>query len=402
MEFVKITKKTLLFDTCSFFLIVPVGLEDLAKHELYEKLDLFFPDAIIPEVEISTGGIALNWELSKGLLLNLILKIPTRILLRIDQFKCRDFPKLYKKMQMLPWKHFFCHDNITIKATAHQSRIFHSTRIEKSAHDGIKHFFQGNPPKKQEMLYAQDLQTVLIRLDNDLCTVSIDTSGNALYKRGQKTFTSIAPIRENLAAALLYNMYRLLHKENFEFIDPMCGSGTFLFEAANFYKPHNKRTFSFDVWPLLLKETKNSKESFHKKVHTAFHPHFFTKLTGYDIDEKVIDITKKNQSNFNIENLTFHQRDVMSTDAPQTHKQNVIILNPPYGIRIPTFDHIENFYHHIFEQLDKDFSPQLLGIIIPCGFSYRKIIISGHKLIEKRQFSNGGLKVQFHIFSKID
>lgn len=403
MEIIKITNKTTLYSTVSFFLIVPIGLEDLAKHELYEKLDLFFPDAIVPEIEMTSGGILLNWDLHNGLLLNLILKIPTRILLRVDEFKCRDFPKLYKKIQGIPWKLFFCHDQVTIKSTAHQSRIFHSKRIEKSAMDGIKHFFQGNPPKKKEIEYPAGSQSIFLRLDNDLCTVSIDTSGDALYKRGQKTFTTAAPIRENLAAALLYNVSRLLHKDNIEFIDPMCGSGTFLFEAANFYKPHSKRNFSFNFWPLVIRELGNCDKNLYSDFHSSFHPQFYKKLTGYDIEKEVIEVTRKNLLNYDDNNISFHQRDVMSEDIPpQKHSENVIILNPPYGVRIPTFDHIENFYHHIFEKLEKDFKPKILGIIIPCGFSYRKILISGHKLIEKRQFSNGGLKVQFHIFTRIE
>lgn len=395
-NYIPITTETTAYDTVSLYLVVPVGMEDLAKHELYEKLDLYFPDAIIPEVVMGTGGIEINWELFKGLLLNSILKIPTRILLRLDQFKCRDFPKLFKKIQTLSWNKFITSEQLSFKITSQNSRLFHTKRVEKSIKDGLKQYFKGNPPKKKFLEMEALNQEVFVRIDNDICTISINTSGAPLYKRGLKTYTSEAPIRENLAASLLYNLYRLSPADKIEMIDPMCGSGTFLFEASTFYSPNFHRGYAFQSWPLL-----HPLAPLHEIIHEQFTPHLYQKVTGYDIDSQTVQVAKMNLKNHKIPDATIFQRDLLSDSDLQGHGKNIIILNPPYGVRIPTFEHIENFYHHIFEKLETDFSPELFGIIIPCGFSYRKILISGYKLVEKRQFSNGGLKVQFHIFKKI-
>jgi putative N6-adenine-specific DNA methylase len=400
MEPIKITTNISPYDPATFFIIVPVGLEELARHELYEKLDLYFPDLPIPEIEITKGGLQLEWEIIHSVMLNAILKIPTRILMRLDQFKCRDLPRLYKKIQNIPWKLFFATPDYNLSISAYQSRLFHSKRIEKSCRDGIAHYFKGNPVKKRVALLPQQPQTIYLRLENDLCTVSIDTSGLPLYKRGQKTFTSIAPIRENLAAALLYDLHRLSHQEDKELIDPMCGSGTFIFEAASFYLP-TQRPFAFLSWPLFL-STQTQLSDQLQSLHPTYTPTFFTQQTGYDISKQTVQLAKKNHQNSSLKNIHFFQRDVLSgTPLPLQHCNNLIIINPPYGVRIPTYDQIEDFYHHIFQAVERDFAPELLGIIIPCGFSYRKIIISHYKLISKRQFSNGGLKVLFHIFERL-
>jgi len=215
--------------TYKFFLIIPPGFESLAKDELQEKWSIHFPTIALPTMDLTAGGISLETELPIGASLNLILKIPTRILLRLETFKCRDFPKLFNKVIKLNWNSYLLGKLPEINSTSKSSRIFDSRKIEKCFHDGIKEFYKRQPPKKKNLEKEGPLFSLFVRFEDDECTISIDTSGDPLFKRGVKTLTSKAPIRENLAAGLLYFLKKESSIETL--IDPMCGSGTFLFES---------------------------------------------------------------------------------------------------------------------------------------------------------------------------
>jgi putative N6-adenine-specific DNA methylase len=358
-----------------FFLVIPPGFETLALEELQEKWTIHFTGPLPPN-EIKPGGIDLETDLSQGMALNLILKIPTRILLRIDSFKCRDFPKLFKKVIKLNWNNYLLGKVPEINSTSKNSRIFDSRKIEKCFHDGILEHFKRQPPKKKNLEKGLNapLFSIFVRFENDECLISIDSSGDPLYKRGIKTLSSIAPIRENLAAALLYFLKKNLKNNTEILIDPMCGSGTFLLESANFYGLNNQRNFDFKYFPLM-----------EKIIFPNFSPKklgLFKKHLGFDIDEKML----KN-ANSNLEGLgaTLAKRDIFSKVSDK-ESPNVVIVNPPYGKRIKE---VPNF-KKLIQTIKENYSPNLLGIIVPSEIHLN--------LGKKISFKNGGFKVNFWVF----
>ena len=383
------------YSIVSLFLVVTPGLEDLAKQELYEKIDLFFPDCEVPEMELLTGGIEVKWELLKAVQLNTILKIPTRILLRVDSFKCRDFPKLFKRIQRYPWKDVLFGPQFKLSVSSKSSRLIHTKRIEDSVNDGILKYFKAFPPKKNvlEKMQETPIQSIYIRFNQDICTISLDTSGEALYRRGLKLFTTEAPIRETIASALLYNLHRYIENDRYTLIDPMCGSGTHLLESSHFYESNHHRQYQFYYWPKFP-------EFESAKINSHFLPKIFIKYFGFDQDRDTIEVAKKNLKQYNSKNILFKQKDLFISE-PLKDGQNVILINPPYGKRIAPYQQLEDFYHALFEKCYEQYEPELFGMVVPNSFSYRRIIIKNYRLLEKRDFSNGGIKVHFLLFKKV-
>lgn len=376
-------------DTSKFFLIYPLNLEDLGKVELQEKIDLFFPNEAF-QIEQKEGGLELECSIKNGFLLNHVLRSPTRILLRVAEFKCRDFPKLYQKISKINWSNLLLGIAPGIEASAKNSRVFDSRKIEKAVTDGILEFYRKQPPKKKFLELANnfnrdDLPKIYIRLENDICTVSLDTTGRRLHLRDEKILSGLAPIRENLAYMLLSELeYYIANKDiSYTLIDPMCGSGTFLIEAKNKYKVTNGRKYSYQLIPLSINENVDTLTS------TDNHKIIFNKIIGFDIDENIV-----HHANINLGDIKVTKADIFSNNIIE--EENVIIIsNPPYGIRVGS--NIDGkFFERIIEQSQKKFSAKYLGIIIPDEFRLKFPTYT--KLLKIRSFSNGGIPVTFYVF----
>lgn len=125
------------------------------------------------------------------------LKCPNRVLIRIDQFKVRDFPKLFQKIVKINWSQWIGGQFEKIHVTSSKSRLIHSDRIEQSARDAIDRYLQMNPVKKLKQEKWKDCPSELfIRIVDDVCTISLDASGEKLSQRGYRKFVGTAPLRE--------------------------------------------------------------------------------------------------------------------------------------------------------------------------------------------------------------
>jgi putative N6-adenine-specific DNA methylase len=239
-----------------FFIIIPIGLESIAEIEIKSKWTVYFKTQV-PSLKIELGGIEVECLLFEGLYLNNILKSPTRVLMRIDEFKCRDAPKLFNKISKIPWAKYLLNEKVNVEASSSESRLFDSRKIESATVDGIKNFIHSNPLKKKYLTHPQANQyqaSVYIRIVHDICTVSLDTSGEILHKRGEKELSGFAPIRENIAFSLLFSMLKDVSESDLNLIDPMCGSGTFLIEAARLNHTVHQRDFSYHLFPIYIEE----------------------------------------------------------------------------------------------------------------------------------------------------
>jgi putative N6-adenine-specific DNA methylase len=255
-------------DSGLFFIQLPPPFE---KQTLWEMEQKGFPTN---QAKIFKGGIEIELPLQMGFSMNHSLKTPNRILLRLASFKCRDFPKLYKNAQKIPWNQILRTEKVKINSTSKKSRLIHTDRINQTMEDAIEKFFIAQPQKKQFLENpAKDIPEVFVRIIDDECTISIDTSGERLSKRGREIQASSAPLRENLAACLLT---KLLQEKNLSptLIDPCCGSGTFLKEARDYFKL-SKRNFAYQDFPFLRTPLKINEN--HNKL--------YEKLMGRDLIE---------------------------------------------------------------------------------------------------------------------
>lgn len=366
----------------TFFIICPIGFEDLCFQELISKWNSVSSDDP-PHPETVIGGVEFSCNLQSGLLLNKVLKLPSRILIRVDTFKARDFPKLFKKVSKIDWSPYLVGQNIVVKATAHESRLMHSKRIEKTVSDGISKFYKKTSVLKEENSLEQ---TVYIRLQNDICTISLDTSGDLLHIRERQKNRGKASLRENIASALLQHLVDQCEStENYTLIDPMCGSGTFLFESEFFWSIHDSKKFPFYDWPVFDK----------KEIQKPTPLWHFAGHKGFDNFEEILISNKEINSH-----IDFEVRDVFKTTV-ENAEDCVVILNPPYGKRIPLDRPPSEYYNDLVNKILKTYKPYKLGIIIPKSVSAKRIqLVEKYEISDILDFNNNGIKVRFVTFSK--
>lgn len=379
-----------LLDTTRFFLVYPLDLEDLGSVELEEKLKKYYPNEPYTITARIAGGIEIDCPIHIGFSFNKILRTPTRILLRLTEFKCRDFPKLYQKISKFNWAPWLIGQTPTVECSSKNSRLFDSRKIEKAIQDGVLQFYRHKPVKKKFLEHLSNTNItfppkIYFRAVDDLCTLSIDTTGERLHLRGEKILTGLAPIRENLAALLLIELRTHLKNNFIHLIDPMCGSGTFLLEAKNSYAITESRDFSFLHFPLVLDGPMPSIN------HDNKNELFYNSLLGFDINPDIVALARKNSPDLKIE------CDDVFGEKTYLYENSVVITNPPYGIRVG--DNINlNYYLKLLDSIKKKFNPIFLGIIIPKEYKIK--LEKDFKIIATRPFSNGGIDVVFYVFAK--
>lgn len=380
--------KTMNEQQYTFFASCAKGLEKSLESEINEKLGLYFNiDSV--ELRLVTGGIEFSVSLYVGCSLNEVLKIATRILLRIESFKVRDFPRLYNKAKKISWNSYLRGQVPSIESSAFQSRVFDSRKIESTLLKAINENYASQPPKKKYLDSNQELppSSIYVRIDNDLCTISVDLSGERLDLRGHKLLSSNAPIRESLAAAMVYETKKLSQKSD-SLLDLMCGSGSYSLESMNFYKRNSNRDYYFKWMPLYLKLPQQKNIIIDSKL--------FDKHVLNDLDSKTYKAVKENLAPFiDSSNCIFSNSDIFKlTNDEVPSSNNVIILNPPYGKRIKTDLPIRDFFKKLIKSIEEKMSPKVLGIIIPRELGDFKF--KGN-ILKKLEFDNGGYPVIFYI-----
>ncbi len=386
------------FEERSFFISCPLGLEQILVQEMIFKLGFYFSirEDILKEKMTSpiSGGVEILLPLYQGLFLNHLLKVATRVLLRVSEFKCRDFPKLFQKSSKILWSDFLASHDIKVTSSSTSSRVFDGRKIEKTVISGIKQFFKGRPPKKIFINHAENgpQQNIYVRFVDDHCLISIDTSGQRLDQRGHKIFNTKAPLREGIAYALLFFTSKYLENSKNHFYSPMAGSGTFFWETLLYPYCNFSRSFSYQFFPLSYnfhwdEELKN------KKIPSLpFDQYFISDMSNDSIqaiEKNLLELTQKypiNQDHFVIEKTDFFN--LKSSNYPST-----FLINPPYGkrIKLPSKD----FYQKIFNFIGENFPNALLGIIIPQEqkklIDYRPYF----EILDQFTFVNGGISVDF-------
>ena len=383
-----------------FFITCPINFEKLCAQELQIKWSYHF-SAPLPEISYVTGGFEIECELENGLALNHILKTASRILLRLKEQKCRDIPKLFNIIRKFNWKTYLKKEEVSWHISTQKSRLINTKKMQGACEDGLKSFFQANAlSNKIKACSDYQIQNIFIRVDQDHLTLSLDTSGELLHIRGNRSFRGHASIRENIASALLIHLMMPNMQGRFSLLDPMCGTGTFLSEAHDFFIPSNpsKRKFAYFDWHLPC--------SF-ERAQNDWH----LKLFGRDIDDKILNKLDLPFASFRACNAF----DTLSESAEELGVIDFLICNPPYGKRIKLDRPAKKYYHDLTLSLLKKYSPQKLGILIPSANAFKidtlksiKVIkpsqtkeeVSEYKIASILPFSNNGIRIQFVVLEK--
>lgn len=362
------------------FLVIPPGLEDLALKEVAQKCP-------VPNVKTLKGGLELEGDLDWIIAAHTQLKIPTRILMRLTSFKVRDFPKLFQKFSNFKWNDYLSHPMPEWEITCSKSRLIHTGRIEETVKKALEESMRKQPLGKDWEKKHHRPQCFYIRIVDDELTLSLDLSGEPLYKRGYQVIKGEAPIRENFAAAFAFEILDGLTSE-ITLVDPMCGSATLLTEALTFYTPMHLRKFQFEEAPFFKGK--------HIKKQAAIKSLPVKKALGFDLNAELLDKVARALGS----DLPLELKAQDSLLSKIECENAVFICNPPYGERI----HIEgkrgSFLREAWTKFLQDDRPFRFGWVLPSDMDDLFKTAPGYKLKTKRHLKNGGMAVTFWIWER--
>jgi len=384
-------------ESLRFFVSCAPGLEMILAQELKAlNLTILEPEPataasknrVLPD---DPGGWLLSGSLEDVYRSNLYLRTASRVSVRLGEFYAAAFSELRKKASRLEWERYLSPGQpVHLSVTCHKSRLYHSDAVAERVVGAINDRFSNS---KKETQPSKNGQLVLVRLVNDLCTISIDSSGALLHKRGYRLESTKAPLRETLAAALL-----LLSGWSGEMtlIDPFCGSGTIPIEAALLARnipPGVARDFAFMHWPGFVPH------EWERVLHSARDgiirqdSHIF----GYDRDQGAVQSAISNASRAGLNEVIHFQRQPISELSPPRSNPGWLITNPPYGVRISGSKDLRNLYARFGNLLTTAFSQWQAGILC-----YDKKLTANLGLPPQQasyHFTNGGLPVDFNVFA---
>ena len=360
------------------------GMEAVLKREIY---DLGYE---ITKVE--DGRVTFEGDEEAICRSNIFLRTAERVMVQIGRFHATTFDELYENMKELPWDKWIPQDGKfwVKKASSVKSKLFSASDIQsickKAMVDRLKMTYHTD-------WFEEDGASFPVRvfLLKDEVTVALDTTGEPLHKRGYRTWTSKAPISETLAAALImltpWRADRIL-------VDPFCGSGTFLIEAAMMaanMAPGMNRSFTAEAWTHVI-----PKQLWYDTVEEAQEMvdlDVETDLQGYDLDPDMIKIARANAKQAGVEKLIhFQQRDV--ADLKHSKKYGFIITNPPYGERLEEKKDLPALYTTIGE-VYRNLDAWSLYMITSYEEAERYI---GRKADKNRKLYNGMIRTYFYQF----
>jgi putative N6-adenine-specific DNA methylase len=305
-------------------------------------------------INIEEGIRSVSFEGDKGFMYkaNLCLRTAIKIVKPIHSFTVTSEEDLYKKIYAFDWSDYLSTETtFAIDTTINSETFTHSLYVSQKVKDAIVDKFRDTDGKRPDVdIKFPDIR-INIHIQKDHCNVALDTSGRSLHQRGYKTATNIAPINEVLAAGLL-----LLSgwDGQCDFLDPMCGSGTILVEAAmiacNIPVNINRKEFAFEKWD------DYDQDLFDKIVESSLSKtrEFHFKIAGYDKAPSAIQKAQDNIENANLSDyIKVGQFNFFETEKTvETHLH--ILFNPPYGERLDI--EMEEFYKNIGDTLKQHYA----------------------------------------------
>lgn len=331
-------------DPLSLFLVSPPGLAHIVADEARAS------DFKVTAIEAAGVSIAGDWV--EAMRANLLLRGPTRVLARVAEFRVMHLAQLDKRARKLPWSDWLRPDvPVKVEASCRKSRIYH----DRAAGQRIERAIAETLGAKVDA--GADLR-VVVRIEDDLCTVSLDTSGTSLHKRGLKAQVNKAPMRETLASLFL-------RSAGFDgtapLVDPMCGSGTFVIEAAEIaagLAPGRARSFTFEKMSVFDPEAwTEMKDALPppRSVGAAFH--------GSDRDAGAIAMSRANAERAGVADITRFDVAPVTEARPPEGQTGLVIVNPPYGGRIGKTGALHGLYATYGETMRTHFAGWRIALI---------------------------------------
>ncbi|HTF35358.1 MAG TPA: SAM-dependent methyltransferase [Myxococcota bacterium] len=321
------------------------------------------------------GGVEFSGTLEAGMRANLWLRTASRVLLRVGRVEARDFARLRRRVSALPWRELVPFGAaLQVKASAQRSRLFHTGAVEETVRFALADCLSRNAGTLADP--QRDSVTVLARGEDDRWTLSIDSSGELLHRRGWRLEAAHAPLRETLAAALL-----LLCEWDpaTALVDPMCGAGTVPIEAVAIAlqrAPGLGRSFAFEQWPCF---DSGSWERERAAAKAALRDGPIAPILGFDRSPSAVESARRNAEragvarHLRIEELALAELraprfrplrsrdDVLQTGARPP--RGLVLANPPYGRRLGNAQRARAAYTELGRVLRERFRGWQVGIL---------------------------------------
>ncbi|MCG9880544.1 MAG: THUMP domain-containing protein [Bacteroidia bacterium] len=322
---------------------------------------------------------------------NLWLRTALKVLIPIEKFKAKNEKQLYDGIRKINWDEYLDKDGRFVIRTSLKSEFFnHSQYVSLKSKDAIADQFRDKYGVRPSVDLTHPDLSIDIHINRDEVTVSLDSSAESLHRRGYRTDSTLAPINEVTAAGMI-----LLTGWNGEgnYVDPMCGSGTLLIEAAMIAKnmpPNlNRAQFGFERWknydPALFAQIrKEALESIRESK---------ANIIGSDKTFKAIDISRENITRAGLdEDIKVSNKRFEEVKGPAGG--GIMIINPPYGERLP-IEEIGAFYKMMGDQMKKEFDGYDVWVI---SSNIAALKMTGLAPSKKITLYNGALECKFHKF----
>ncbi len=354
-------KRQVVAKSTEFFAATAPGLEPLCLQEL-QALPLSRS-----EMAVSIGGVSFTGFLQDGYLANLRLATANRILMRVGAFKATNFRSLEKILRGFPWELYLRQGSLPhLQITTHRSRLHHSGAIAERILAAVARRWEGSPSATAVKDGGGGEQKLYLRAVDDNFTLSIDSSGENLYRRGLKKDVTAAPIRETVAAAVLM-MANYTPPE--PLVDPMCGAGSFSLEAA--MRSRNIpagwfREFAFSGWPA-FRLTHKRWDHIRNVMQRGITENQEATIFASDIDPSACKALAVNSASADLSRaMKITTRDFFDL-VPEdvSHLPGLLTMNPPFGRRIGSLRQSDHIFEKLFERMQARWGGWKFGLVIP-------------------------------------
>ena len=318
------------------------GLEEVLAQELIELG--------ANDVQIGRRMVSFSGDQEMMYRANFCLRTAVRVLKPISHFRARNADDVYKAVKEIEWNEFLDLDtSFVVDTTVYSTEFRNSKFVAYKVKDAIVDYFMEREGKRPNISVSNPDLRLNIHIAEESCTLSLDSSGESLHLRGYRTATVDAPINEVLAAALIKMSG---WQFDCDLIDPFCGSGTILVEAAlmarNIYPGVFRRKFGFENWKDFNPELLSSIFDDDSNERTFEH-----RIIGADINLRAVEAAQANAKAAGVADLiTVEQREIRNFTHPESPA--LLITNPPYGERLRPED-LSDIYRTLGEKLKREF-----------------------------------------------
>lgn len=348
-------------DRWDAFAIAAPGLAPLVAAELVAR-------GITPR-ETSAAGVAFDATRAELFTANLWLRTASRVIVRLDSFEARDFATLERLSQRVPWTRVMSDGTtVSLRVTCRKSRLYHSDAVAERVARGIERAVKGvriaSGASDDDDDGEHDLsQRIVVRFDHDRCTISADSSGALLHRRGWRQAVAKAPLRETLAAAMLSACE---WNGAIPLVDPFCGSGTIGIEAAlraRNMAPGLARSFAMERWPGSSESLVDEARSL---ARAESRPRMETRIVMSDRDAGAIAAARANAERAGVQHdVEIVQHALSDTRLDTLGATGLVLTNPPYGLRVSDGADLRGLYARLGDVLRAGGTGWRLAMLVP-------------------------------------